>query len=161
MCTARRPTCAAGLDDGAAESLWLLVQTARTTAADVATRTTFHRDGPMTSRRYGEQSAFPTAAHRHGRGAAANGGIAIGSVAGGVTLDVIGTRAVALTGLTIAVAAVLVAVLTRSLQPLAADRSIAPPRPRAGDGVTRPGVCSDAMIDGSRHLVAISDRLAP
>lgn len=54
---------------------------------------------------------------------AANAGLAFGSVAGGVTMDVISTRAVALTGLTIAVVAVVVAVLTRSLQPPAADRS--------------------------------------
>lgn len=58
---------------------------------------------------------------------AANAGIAFGSVAGGITIDAIGTRAVALTGLTLAVVAVLVAVLTRSLQPPAADRSDAPP----------------------------------
>jgi DHA1 family inner membrane transport protein len=57
----------------------------------------------------------------------ANAGIAFGSVAGGVTIDVIDTRAVTLTGLTIAVAAVLVAVLTRSLRPPAADRSVAEP----------------------------------
>jgi MFS transporter, DHA1 family, inner membrane transport protein len=52
---------------------------------------------------------------------AANAGIAVGSVAGGVTVDVVGVRAVTLTGLAIAVAAVLVAVLTRSLQPPATD----------------------------------------
>jgi predicted MFS family arabinose efflux permease len=44
-------------------------------------------------------------------------------VAGGVTVDVVGVRAVTLTGLAIAVAAVLVAVLTRSLQPPATDNA--------------------------------------
>ena len=59
---------------------------------------------------------------------AANAGVAIGAVAGGVTLDAVDTRAVTLTGLTIAVVAVLVAVLTRSLRPPSTvDRSIASP----------------------------------
>lgn len=58
---------------------------------------------------------------------AANAGIAVGSIVGGVTIDVIGTRAVTLTGLTFAVAALVVAVLTRSLRPPADDPSVAPP----------------------------------
>ena len=44
-----------------------------------------------------------------------------------MTVDVVGVRAVTLTGLAIAVAAVLVAVLTRSLQPPAGDDT--PTRP--------------------------------
>ncbi len=52
---------------------------------------------------------------------AANAGVALGSVAGGLTIDPFGVRAVALTGTLIAVASVLGAVLTRGLQPPAAD----------------------------------------
>ena len=48
---------------------------------------------------------------------AANAGIACGSVLGGLTIDQVGTRPVVLTGLGVAVAAVVVAVLTRNLQP--------------------------------------------
>lgn len=58
---------------------------------------------------------------------AANAGIAFGSVAGGITIDVIGTRAVTLTGLTITAAAVVVAILTRSLQPPTTTPSVTQP----------------------------------
>jgi predicted MFS family arabinose efflux permease len=54
----------------------------------------------------------------------ANTGVAFGSVAGGVTIDLIDTRAVTLTGLTIAVAAALVAVLIRTLRPPTANQTI-------------------------------------
>jgi MFS transporter, DHA1 family, inner membrane transport protein len=56
---------------------------------------------------------------------AANAGVALGSVAGGVTIDVVGVRAVTLTGLAIGVVAVLGAVLTRSLRPPAPITSAA------------------------------------
>ena len=54
---------------------------------------------------------------------AANAGIACGSVLGGLTIDGIGTRPVVLTGVAVAVAAVVAAVLTRNLQPTHPTRS--------------------------------------